>query len=147
MSRRWTQGEVESLQARMVGPGGTVSQHAVRTTALVSKRQKYGRKPTWFDGVYFGSHRELQRYKDLKLMQDADAISGLGIHPRYDLYACGVKLGYVELDFEYLDVATGKMVYEDVKSPTKNSSTRTAISKWKLKHLEAEHGIRVSIVT
>jgi hypothetical protein len=110
--------------------------------ARVSK-PKYTAKPQWHDGIYFGSQAELRRYMDLKLMQEAGAISGLSIHPRYDLHACGLLLGYIELDFEYLDHASGKKIHEDVKDPKKNSSTRTAIYKWKRLHLRAEHGIEI----
>lgn len=135
------------LMARVVGPNGRVGHEVPVTAKVKTKAPRYTAKGQWFDGVWFGSQAELRRFKDLKLMQDGGAISGLGIHPRYDLYACGVKLGYVELDFEYLDHATGKMIYEDVKDPKKNSSTRTAIFKWKRRHLRAEHGIEITEVS
>lgn len=141
---RWTEADLEKLQARTVGPQGVVNRHPVPIIARVSKR--YTAKPEWHDGVHFGSQAELRRYKDLRLLQDAGAISGLSIHPRYDLHACGVRLGYMELDFEYLDHATGKKVYEDVKDPKKNSSTRTPIYRWKRLHLRAEYSIEVTEV-
>lgn len=144
VSRRWTEASTRHLMARAVGPGGKVG-HEQHVTAKVQAR--YSARREKFDGIWFGSARELRRYKDLKLLQDGGAISGLGVHPRFDLYACGVRLGYVELDFEYLDGATGKMVYEDVKSKTKNTSTRTPIYLWKARHLEAEHRITITEVT
>lgn len=142
---RWTEADLEKLQARTVGPQGVVNRHSVPIVARVSRR--YTAKPEWHDGVRFGSQAELRRYKDLKLMQEAGAISGLSIHPRYDLHACGVLLGYVELDFEYFDRATRKKICEDVKDRKKNTATRTPIYRWKSRHLRAEHGIEITEVT
>jgi hypothetical protein len=133
------------MQARVIGPTGRTGQ-PVRTIVKVS-RPRYSAKPEWHDGMHFGSQAELRRYKDLKLMQAAGDISGLAIHPRYDLYVCGQLLGYIELDFEYLDHRTDKMVYEDVKDAKKNSSTRTPIYRWKRLHLRAEHGIDIREVS
>lgn len=141
---RWTEADLERYQARTVGPTGTVNRHAVPT---VVRQRRYTAKPQWHDGVRFGSQRELKRYNNLKLLQDAGSVSLLGIHPRYDLHVNGVKLGFIELDFEYLDLVTQCMVYEDVKDPKKNSSTRTPIYKWKRLHLAAEYGIQISEVT
>jgi len=142
---RWSEEDLQRYQARTVGPTGVVNRNPVPIATRVAKR-KYTAKPEWLDGVHFGSQRELARYKDRKLMQDGGAISGLKIHPRYDLYVCGELLGYIELDFEYLDHATGKMVYEDVKDPKKNTSSRTPIYRWKRLHLKAEHGIEITEV-
>src|SRR4051812_48922396 len=99
---RWSEADLETLLARQVGPNGTVSKQSVPIRSRVSKRPKYTAKPDWFDGIRFGSQRELQRYKDLKLMQAAGEIEGLAVHPRFDLHACGVLIGFIELDFEYL---------------------------------------------
>lgn len=152
---RWSESDLERYQARTVNAEtGAVSTLSMPTLLAVTKKQpllaprpRYTAKPEWLDGIRFGSQRELARYKDLKLMQAGGAISGLKIHPRYDLYACGVLLGYMELDFEYLDHTSGKVVYEDVKDPKKNSSTRTSIYKWKRLHLSAEHGIEIQEIT
>lgn len=145
---RWTEADVQAYEARTVGPAGVVNRHATPTAIIVRKKKlRYTNKPTEVDGIRFDSLRELKRYKDLKLMQDARAIDGLGVHPRYDLTAHGVLLGYVELDFEYVDLASGRLVVEDVKDPKKNSSTRTAIYKWKRRHLKAEHGIEIVEIT
>lgn len=144
---RWTPADVEAYQARQVSPNGDVSRQPVPTKALVSKRARYTAKREKFDGVCFGSQAELRRYKELKLMQDAKVISGLGIHPRYDLYVGTEKIGFIELDFEYFDIAQQRLIHEDVKDPKKNSSTRTAIYKWKRKHLWLQQGIEIVEVT
>lgn len=143
---RWSEADLVNLQVRQVGPTGEVSKRSVPITSRV-KRPRYTAKPEWFDGVHFGSQAELRRYKDLKLIQAGGAISGLKIHPRYDLHANGVLLGYIELDFEYLAHESLRMVYEDVKSAKKNTSTRTPIYRWKARHLAAEHGIEVQEIT
>lgn len=135
------------LIARVVGPNGKVG-HATPITARVKTRApRYTAKRQWFDGLWFGSQAELRRYKDLKLMQSAGEIEGLEVHPRFDLYVCGILLGFIELDFAYLALPARVMVHEDVKDPKKNSSTRTPIYRWKARHLRAEHGIEITEIT
>lgn len=142
---RWTQDDLDAYEARTVSPSGRVSRQSV-PIAQRKKTLRYTAKPVMFDGIRFASQRELTRYKDLKLLQDGKAIEGLEVHPRFDLYACGALLGFIELDFSYLRLPERMMVYEDVKDPKKNSSTRTPIYRWKRKHLEAEHGIVITEV-
>lgn len=139
-NRRWTEASTRHLMARAVGPGGKIG-HEQHVTATVQAR--YTAKREKFDGIWFGSQAELRRYKDLKLMESGGAIADLKVHPRYDLHVLGRTLGFVELDFEYLDRA-GRRIHEDVKSKTKNTSTRTAIYRWKARHLGVEHGIVIT---
>lgn len=146
--KRWTEASVRHLMVRAVGPSGQVSRTQVPIAARVqTKAPRYTAKREKFDGIWFASQAELRRYKDLKLLEDGGAITGLKVHPRYDLHASEALLGYVELDFEYLDCTTYKTVYEDVKDPKKNTSTRTPIYRWKARHLRAEHGIDITEVS
>jgi len=142
---RWSEEDLQRYQARVISATGRVSQKPTTITPR-KKIPRYTAKREWYDGICFGSLRELTRYKDLKLMQEAKAIEGLDVHPRFDLHVCGVRLGFIELDFSYLQLPERVMVYEDVKDPKKNSSTRTAIFKWKRLHLRAEHRIEITEV-
>ena len=105
------------------------------------KRSKYNAKPTVVDGVRFASYRESLRYMNLKLMQLMGKISLLQLQPQFDLHVTKpdgtrVKIGQYRADFKYF--RTGhSFVVEDVKG------VQTDMFKWKLKHVEAEYGIKV----
>ena len=87
--------------------------------ALIKPR-KYGNKNVTVDGVAFDSIAEAERYKQLKLMEQAGAISDLRLHPRYELQKAFTDyegnrqraIVYVA-DFSYQE--GGLRVVEDVK--------------------------------
>jgi len=79
---------------------------------------RYGnvKKPE-FDGIRFDSHREMQRYCDLKLMQQAGVIKDLEVHPKYPITIGGIEIRIrskrywnegrhltYEADFSYIDL-------------------------------------------
>jgi hypothetical protein len=138
---RWSEADVQAYEAGL-------GKHPLLGAVDLARKPKsrYTNKPEVYDGVRFDSQAELRRYKDLRLMQDAGAISGLEIHPRYDLYVGTTLLGYIELDFAYIDRVKGEVIYEDVKAKKKNSSSRTPIFSWKRRHLFAQNGITVTEV-
>ncbi len=86
----------------------------------LTKRRKYGNKKIEIDGYTFDSLAEAKRYEQLRLMEQAGAISALRLQPRYELQRAftdndGVKqraIVYVA-DFEYQE--NGLRVTEDVK--------------------------------
>ncbi len=86
----------------------------------LTKARKYGNKKVEYDGYTFDSIAEARRYEELKLMEQAGAISDLQLQPRYELQKAftdndGVKhraIVYVA-DFQYQE--GGLRVVEDVK--------------------------------
>lgn len=74
---------------------------------------KYSARKTELDGYTFASKAEADRYAQLKLMERARAIRGLGVHPAYPLKVNGVVIGTYTADFVYFD--GGRQVVEDVK--------------------------------
>lgn len=84
------------------------------------KKRKYGNKKVTIDNVEFDSLAEARRYEQLKLMEQAGAISDLRLQPRYELQrgftdSAGVKqraIVYIA-DFSYSE--GGLRVVEDVK--------------------------------
>lgn len=104
---------------------------------LARKPRKYKNSALWVGDQHFDSKKEARRYADLLLMQSARAISGLIIHPRFPLNVSGVHIGDYIADFQYYE--RGQRIVEDVKSPP----TRTALYRWKIKHLKAQYGIEV----
>ena len=75
---------------------------------------KYHAKKKEIDGIIFASGAEARRDMDLKLMEKAEVISNLKVHPKYILIPKPNQITW-EADFEYMDVDTGKIVVEDVK--------------------------------
>jgi hypothetical protein len=112
---------------------------------MPSRRNKYGAKKTHLDGHTFDSLAEARRYSVLKLRQQAGEITNLELQPAFPLHAPGgQKVGLYKADFRYTDTTTGQVVVEDVKG---GKATETQLFRWKRKHLEAEHGIRLQIIT
>ena len=85
---------------------------------------KYHARKCHLDGHAFDSHAEMNRYATLKLMERAGEISGLLVHPVFDLVAKtpdGSKsVGKYTPDFEY--TAGNRRVVEDVKGPQKGAA-------------------------
>ena len=102
---------------------------------------KYGNRKVVIDGHTFDSVREGTRYGELKLMERAGLIQCLEVHPKYTLSVGPNKVGTYTADFRYLE--GDKRVVEDVKS----KPTMTSLFRWKARHMEAEFGIKVRIVT
>jgi hypothetical protein len=107
-----------------------------------AKRSKYGAEPTTVDGHRFDSKREANRYVELVLDQRGGAISDLQLQQQFALHVvndAGVKVcvGRYIADFSYYNTRSGKRVIEDAKGH------RTALYKWKKKHVEAEYGVLV----
>ena len=107
-------------------------------------RHKYRAVPTIIDGIRFDSKRESQIYCELKILARANKINALEVHPRLDLHTTGMdgikrKIGCAEFDFAYWDCERKERVWVDVKG------FDPPMSKWKRKHTEAEHGIKITI--
>lgn len=109
---------------------------------------KYGNRKTTLNGVEFDSHKEAQRYAQLRLLERAGKISNLRRQVKYVLIPAqrdekGKLLerecSYVA-DHVYFDLALGKVVVEDVKG------VRTEAYKIKKKLMLWVHGIVISEV-
>jgi hypothetical protein len=76
---------------------------------------KFGAKPEHFDGHFFASQAEKERYCELKLLKLAHTIKDFKCQPRYPLNLPGdrIKMTYVgDFEVEYFD---GHKECEDVK--------------------------------
>lgn len=84
-----------------------------------SRSTKYGAIKTTVDGITFDSRAEARRFCELRLLQQAGEITGLTVHPRYELIPGAVIDGISEkpirytADFAYME--HGKLIVEDVK--------------------------------
>jgi len=108
----------------------------------LKKESKYHNRKVKVDGITFDSIKEADRWRELRLMEQAGEIVGLvrqvriELIPKTKLYRA---ISYVA-DFVYFDKRTGKTVYEDVKG------MKTDVYKLKKKLLYWRHGIEVNEV-
>lgn len=97
----------------------------------MAKRNKYGAVRVVDDNITFSSKLEHRRYCDLKRLQAAKKIEGLIVHPKFKAIINGELVCTIILDFQYTDLETGKLVYEDTKGAI------PPISRLKFKLLKA----------
>jgi hypothetical protein len=105
------------------------------------RRNKHGAVGVREDGIFFPSKGEHRRYQELKLMNHANAIRSLAVHPRYPIMYEGKKICDVELDFEYYLFVRGRWItiYEDFKG------WQTGESKLRHKLFEAFYNEKILI--
>jgi hypothetical protein len=107
----------------------------------VAPRSKYHAVPLEVDGIRFASTREARRYGELRLLERAGQIWDLTLQPSFELHAPvnnGPRLapvGVYRADFVY--ATKDGTVVEDAKG------VRTALYRWKRKHVELEYGVRI----
>lgn len=82
--------------------------------------RKYRNKKAVVDGVVFDSQKEAKRYRELRLMERAGAISDLRLQPCFPITIGGIDVRYPNgrhmkylADFEYME--NGETVIEDCK--------------------------------
>lgn len=102
---------------------------------------KFNAVRTEIDGIKFASKAEAKRFVELRILERAGHISHLALQPRYELSVAGVKLGVYVGDFVYFDKDLRRSVCEDVKG------FKTALYRWKKKHVEAQYGISITEIT
>lgn len=112
----------------------------------MSTPTKYGAEPTTVDGYRFDSKLEARRYQYLRLLERAENIESLAVHPSFELQP-GFKVDgktyraiSYEADFSYVDAVTNDQVVEDCKG------TVTEAAKLKLKMFAYRYKFAVTIV-
>jgi hypothetical protein len=113
---------------------------------------KYHAIPVHVDGQRFASKREAARFLELRLLEKQGEIADLVCQPVYplhimELWRSGAPIvittvGKFTADFEYVNLSTGEIVTEDVKS----TATRTEAYRLRKKLVEAIHGITITEV-
>lgn len=101
---------------------------------------KYNAKGVKVDGKYFDSDAEYRRWRELELLEQAGEIIRLEFHPQYRLVVNNVPVGKYEADSRYIEMDSGKMVVEDVKSPP---TVKLETYKLKKALMLALHGVSI----
>lgn len=108
---------------------------------MIRRSHKYKNTPTVIGDRRFDSKAEAQRFIELSLLQRVGQIADLECQVRFSLVVNGIKVCAYVADFRYREVATGRLVIEDVKGVR----TRDFVIKKKL--MAAVHGIEVQEVS
>jgi len=98
---------------------------------------KYGNETVVCNGHAFPSIGEMERYKELYLLERAGEISDLKLQPVIPLIVNGIRVGSYRADFRYLVTASDELVYEDFKG------LRLPLFRLKKKLVKALYGIEV----
>jgi CO dehydrogenase/acetyl-CoA synthase beta subunit len=108
------------------------------TEAVKPKRSKYNNVKVEFDGIIFDSHKECNRYINLRALQVAGEIKDLRCQVEYIIERNGKKLCSYISDFVYTD-KSGAVIVEDVKSPaTRRLAVYRLKKKLMLEHFQVE---------
>ena len=105
---------------------------------------KYHNKKVIYNGIKFDSKKEMQRYKNLELLESTNYICSLELQKKFLLQegytnAEGKKIRpiYYIADFYYYDYIDNKWVVEDVKG------VRTDVYKLKKKLFEYKYNLTI----
>lgn len=79
------------------------------------RQNKYNAKRVQIDNIWFASLHEGKRYQELMLLLRAGQIKDLELQVPFTITVNGKKICKYLADFQYTDVATGKVVTEDAK--------------------------------
>lgn len=109
-------------------------------------QNKYRNQKTQMDMYVFDSAKEAQRYRELKLLEQAGEISNLELQPRFLLQESFKKNGKIYRKIEYIGdfkyIENGKTIVEDVKG------LQTEVFKIKHKLFEKKYpDLELKIIT
>lgn len=119
-------------------------QFVERMSGLSPSATKYHNTKVIYNGIKFDSKKEMQRYKDLELLESTDYICNLELQKKFLLQegytnAKGKKIRpiYYIADFYYYDYIDNKWIVEDTKG------VRTEVYKLKKKLFEYKYNLTI----
>lgn len=133
MTNRFTIKDLEQKKS-----AGLIRDFSVKGEQSKPKRSKYGNKKVEIDGQVFDSIKESKRYIQLRYLLRAGEIKYLERQVEFELHVNGEKVASYFADFVF--EKDGKMIVEDVKSPT---TRRIREYRLKKKLMVACHGIEI----
>ena len=123
----------------------------IKNTNVINSKlcnnSKYHNKKVTYKGIKFDSKKEMQRYKDLELLESTDYICNLELQKKFLLqegytHAKGKKIRpiYYIADFYYYDYVDNEWVVEDVKA---SKTYKTEVYKLKKKMFEYKYNLTI----
>lgn len=108
------------------------------------KPSKWNNKRVFYDGYWFQSGGERDRYCELRLLEKGGLIVELEVHKVFAFQLNGVRLWTYESDFTYTNCKTREYVVEDFKN-TANAKSRDFVRNCLM--MKAVFGIVVKVIT
>lgn len=107
------------------------------------KPSKWKNKRVFYDGYWFDSLAERNRYCELRLLEKGGLISQIEVHKIFTFQFNGFRLWTYESDFTYINCKTREYIVEDVKNPA-NAKSRDFVHNCLM--MKACFGIEVKVV-
>ena len=96
---------------------------------LTAPLAKYGNRKTEFNGQRYDSKAEARRAFELRALEMNGEITNVETQVTYRLVVNEMLVAKYRCDFKYVDVRTGLIVVEDVKSPSTRKIPSYSIKK------------------
>lgn len=96
------------------------------------------------DGIVFDSKKEATRYSGLRLLERAGVISNIETQKPFKVSIEDRHFCTFTVDFAYIEVDSGAVVYEEVKS---TGTKKDAAYRLRRKAAELFHGIKITEIT
>ena len=112
--------------------------------ANFGRRSKYGNKKTVVGKVVFDSQKEANRACELAMLEKSGIIKNLKRQVRFEVVpkTDGERAVFYVADFTYQDVASGKLICEDVKSSITKKNQTYIIKRKLFKYLYKNYEFR-----
>ena len=109
-----------------------------------AKRSKYGNQKTVLGNNVYDSKKEANRALELAMLEKAGVIKNLERQKRFEVVPKteGERAVYYVADFTYQDVASGKLICEDVKSEITKKNPAYIIKRKLFKYLYRNYEFR-----
>lgn len=112
----------------------------LKTNCACKKKSKHRNVPTELDGVMYDSGKEANRAAELRIFVIGKQIADLRTQVPFELIVNGQHVCTYVADFTYVDLTTGDMVVEDVKS---EHTKKLQVYRIKKKLMKACLGIEI----
>jgi len=157
--RRGQFAHITEEDLRRLRERGMIRGYEVKNTAAAAgnkkpaakRKNKYGAVRVFYDGRWFDSTKECNRYKHLLILLKAGLIGQLQLQVKYPLEVESQvtedgqdpeleKITHYIADFVYIDAETGKTIVEDVKS---DATRKLPAYRYKKSLMKALWGIKI----
>lgn len=106
---RWSEDQLQTVLKARNGCNGSQ-----RVAPSPGRPTKHFARARMYDGKRFGSGDELERWKELEMLEKSGAITNLTHQPRWNLVVRGMHIGRYTADASWLE--NGSLTVEDTKS-------------------------------
>ena len=123
---------------------GVLGMYKFNPYANFAKRSKYSNEKTVLGNTVYDSKKEASRACELAMLEKAGIIKNLERQKRFEIVpkTPGERAVYYVADFIYQEVASGKLICEDVKSEITKKNAAYIIKRKLFKYLYKNYEFR-----